>query len=840
MTPDRTIYLICNAHLDPVWLWEWEEGAATVLSTFRTAADLCEAFPGFVFNHNEAILYQWVEEYEPQLFARIQRLVQEGKWHIMGGWHLQPDCNMPSGESFVRQILLGRRYFSEKFNARPTTAINFDPFGHTRGLVQILRKSGYDSYIVCRPTQEDAHTPGDEFTWEGYDGSQVVVLRPFGWYNSALGKAREKAERFISQGPQTPQALMLWGVGDHGGGPSRKDVADLDALIAAQQEVAIRHATPEEYFAASQERRAALPVHKADMNPWAVGCYTSMIRIKQKHRQLENELYASEKMACAAWARGQMAYPQSEFAAALYDLATCEFHDILPGSSIQPAEEMALRILDHGLESVARAKTRAFFALAQGQPAAQEGEIPVLVYNPHPFPVQTIVECEFNLQDFNWTDTFTDLQAFDAAGRPLPTQVEKEVSNLNLDWRKRVAFAATLEASQMNRFNCRPRPQPLQRRFAPLQDDFHLKTDEIEVTINRTTGLLDRYRVYEAATGEWVDYIEGSAGSPLVMLDNSDPWGMLVKSYRNLLGAFSPLQGSENQRFAGVVNPALGTVRLIEDGEARCVVEAALGYNDSRVLLRYKLPKRGREIEIEVRVHWNEKDRLLKLAFPTPDKHAVYMGQVAFGVAQLPSDGNEAVAQKWTAVVSPGHERALTIINDGIYASDYCHGEARLTLLRSPGYSVHPIGDRPMLPNDRYSPRMDQGERLYRFWLQGGRLPERLALVDGEALAHNERPMALSFFPQGTPAEAAQGTFLALSDPVIQLSALKKAESAPADGAAAALVVRLFNPTNARRSTTVTLAGAAQEVSFQPFEIRTFVARGREWEEVNLVEEGGE
>ena len=125
---DKRVHLICNAHLDPVWQWEWEEGVAAAVSTFRTAADLCEEFDGFIFNHNEAVLYAWVEEYEPELFRRIQRLVKEGKWHIMGGWYLQPDCNMPSGESFVRQILIGKSYFREKFGVEPSTAINFDPF----------------------------------------------------------------------------------------------------------------------------------------------------------------------------------------------------------------------------------------------------------------------------------------------------------------------------------------------------------------------------------------------------------------------------------------------------------------------------------------------------------------------------------------------------------------------------------------------------------------------------------------------------------------------------------------------------------------------------------------
>ncbi|WP_446692512.1 glycoside hydrolase family 38 N-terminal domain-containing protein, partial [Ruminiclostridium cellobioparum] len=130
------IHLICNAHIDPVWQWDWQEGKAAAIATFRVAARFCEEFDGFIFNHNEALLYKWVEEYEPELFNRIKVLVGQGKWHIMGGWYLQPDCNMPSGESFVRQILEGREYFREKFGVTPHTAINFDSFGHSRGLVQ--------------------------------------------------------------------------------------------------------------------------------------------------------------------------------------------------------------------------------------------------------------------------------------------------------------------------------------------------------------------------------------------------------------------------------------------------------------------------------------------------------------------------------------------------------------------------------------------------------------------------------------------------------------------------------------------------------------------------------
>ncbi len=122
----KIVHLICNAHLDPVWLWEKEEGIAEALSTFRVAARFCREYDQFVFCHNEAVLYQWVEEYDPALFAEIQELVKLKKWHIMGGWYLQPDCNMPSGESFCRQIEVGQdilRKNSESHPQRPSILI---------------------------------------------------------------------------------------------------------------------------------------------------------------------------------------------------------------------------------------------------------------------------------------------------------------------------------------------------------------------------------------------------------------------------------------------------------------------------------------------------------------------------------------------------------------------------------------------------------------------------------------------------------------------------------------------------------------------------------------------
>jgi len=825
----KTIHLICNAHLDPVWLWEWEEGAAEAISTFRTAANLCEEFDSFVFCHNEAVLYQWVEEYEPALFAHIQRLVKAGRWHIMGGWFLQPDCNMPSGESFVRQILAGRVYFKEKFGVMPTTAINFDPFGHTRGLVQIMAKSGYDTYLFCRPGQPDCALPGHEFRWMGYDGSEILGSRCLDWYNSPLGKARAKIETRMNDFPKGDFCYLLWGVGNHGGGPSRKDLRDIRALFAESKvgPFSIKHSTPEAYASALARKRDQLPLHEGDLNAWGVGCYTSMVRIKQMHRRLENELFMVEKMASCAALQSLMTYPATEIKAATRDLLFSEFHDILPGSSIQAVEEMSLRVMGHGLEELSRVKARAFFALAQGQPRAAEGEIPVLVFNPHPYPFKTVVECEFQLADANESGTFTDLTAFHD-GKPVPTQIEKEASNLPLDWRKRIVFEAELKPMQMNRFDCRPTVRPGKSKPALKERNGRLLFDNgvLRVAISTKTGLVDSLKIEEK------EYLAKPGFRALIMADDEDPWGMRGQSFRTQAGHFELMSPKRGSAVSGV-NPGvrLPSVRVIEDGSVRTVVEAVYAHNDSFLVQQFILPKRGTEMEVFLRVHWNEKDRFLKLSVPVKEADH-YLGQVAFGVSPLREDGRECVAQKWVAVTRRDG-RALTVVNEGCYGSDFKQGELRLSLMRSPAYSAHPWKDRATLPQDRYSPRSDQGERTFRFWIKAGARLERLAAVDREALAHNEKPMALSFFPCGARVSRPR-PLAVLADKVVQIVAIKQEERG------VGTILRLYNPTSQSRTTVLRLPldGERHRLAFAPFEVRTFRLGPRRgtWTEVDMIE----
>lgn len=828
----KTLYLVCNAHLDPVWLWEWEEGAGEALSTFRTAAHLCEEFEDFIFCHNEAVLYEWVESFDSELFSKIQQLVKEGRWHIMGGWYIQPDCNMPSGESFLRQILLGKRYFMKKFGVEPKTAVNLDPFGHTRGLVQILSKTGYSSYLFCRPAAKGFSFPADDFIWVGYDGSEILAHRAPDHYNSVRGKARERVEKWMAENPEQKTGLLLWGIGNHGGGPSREDLEQLRALISEDSGWNVLHGIPEDYFETLKPKESQLLRHNQDLNPWAVGCYTTMTLIKQKHRRLENTYYLTEKMVTHAFLQGLMNYPRRELREALKDLLFCEFHDILPGTSITQVEAYALQRMDHGLEILSRLKAHAFFALVQNEPEAKDGEFPIFVYNPHPYPVNGTLICEFQPQEPNSNKhIFWMPEMIDNEGKILPLQIEKESSNISMEQRKRVVFSTELKPGQMNRFICRLKEVKAKgrgfERYSPKQGPLVFKSDLMELSIDEETGLVKRFYI------DGVDFLKERSFLPLVIKDYPDPWGMNVRAFRNILGSFELMTEEEAAEWAGVSSSKLAPIRIIEEGPVRTVVEILLRYNHSAICQRYKIPKKGSEFEVEIRVLWNEKDRLLKLSIPTVFFKGTCKGQVAYGMEDFKKTGEEQAAQKWIGVVSPDQMHALTVINEGIYGFDYAHGEIRLSLLRSAAYSAHPVEKGlPLVPQDRFEPRIDQGERMFRLWINAGQADERFLSIDREAQLKNEKPMILSCFPSGKGKKVKP--LLVVEDSAAEVTAVKMAEENNR------LIIRLFEPTGKEREARLTIP--CLDLSFnlhlRGFEIKTIAVDlvTKEISEVDLME----
>ena len=787
----KKLHLLCNAHLDPVWLWKKNEGIAEAISTFRVAADFCEEYDGFVFNHNEALLYEWVETHEPELFERIKRLVKEGKWIIMGGWYLQPDCVMTSGESLLSQIELGREYFQEKFGVIPTTAINFDPFGHTRGLVQILKSQGYDNYIFMRPQSLKGN-----FIWKGFDGSQIIAHGIFGGYNTLKGKAAEKIQRCLDT-ESADVGLCLWGIGNHGGGPSRIDLDNISALMK-QSNTEIVHSSAENYFA--EIDTSNLPVVETSLGPCMVGCYTSMVQIKQANRRLENKIAVTEKIIAHAEHTTNYKADLQELKKAKKALAFCQFHDILPGSSIKPVEEESLKTFAYAEEIVDNLFTEAFLKLCAGQKKAKAGEIPILVYNPHPYEITREFEVGFMRENQNWNENEVTLaQVYDENGHELPTQNEKPDCTFNLDWIQKVSFTATLAPCSLGRFDCKLTTvtKDMLPQVSTFDDCITVRNDKMQVTISKKTGLIAQYIVDGKMLVE-------NGGALQVYQDNEDPWGMTVDRFTSLEGYFAPMSDKEAAAYIGYPDENLPNVRIIEEGIVRTKVQALFTYNRSTAVVEYTIPKNSSYVDVHITLNFNEANKMVKYVLNSP-LHGTPWGETAFGCQVLPSDEQETVFHKWCGIRTESDH--LYVVNSGTYGGSFTGNSMKLSLLRTPIYAAHPIAKRQIAPHNRFIDHIDMGQREFSFRLTAEENIQR------EAQLYNEAPYLLSFFPSGEGNKPQD--FIRIDNPHIILSSVRKKDGV--------WVLTLHNASDEETDATITVIsdGTAYPLHFGKFELKT-------------------
>ena len=801
----KNVYLLCNAHIDPIWLWKWQEGAAEAVSTFRTAADFCEEFDGFVFNHNEALLYEWIEEYEPGLFERIQKLVAKGKWHIMGGWYLQPDCTMLSGESFIRQIAYGRKYFKEKFDKIPTTAINFDPFGHTRGLVQILKKSGFDSYLFMRP-----ETDKGDFIWRGFDGSEILGHCHYGGYNTLKGESVKKIEDVLKECIDKKNILVMWGIGDHGGGPSRVDLNKITEFIKEHTELNIKHSTPEEYFKTVNKDK--LKVIEKSLGPCMIGCYTSMIRIKQANRCVENKIEMMKRMI----AQSDISTDGTEIKKAEKALMLSQFHDVLPGSMIKKAEADSLKEFGYAEKICDKYIAKAFFKLCNGQKKCKSGEIPVIVYNPLPYTMQKEIEIEFQLEDQNWNEDETTIaRVKDENGNYLPSQNEKEDCTFSLDWRKKIAFRAELKPMQINRFNCELEVKKNYSRIAnPIENDGFLCVNNSRMTakINKKTGLIAEYTV------DGKSRLKQGSGVINVYADNEDPWGMRVNGFYNKIGEFKLMSDCDANKFNGYPDEKYENVRVTENGDVRMKVQAFFEYDKSVAVVTYTIPKNDVYIDIKVHMFSNNTDRAYKLTFRTDFENGRFIGQTAFGTEELVDDRAEVTFHNWCGRKSEDNE--IYILNNGTYGGSGGDGEISMTLLRTPVYSAHPIEERQLAPHDRFLNHIDMGEREFEYRITTEKT------VDKEAELFNMPPYSVPFFPSGDGIK--RNTAVEIDNDNILLTTMQRRN----DG----ILIRLFNTQNNSNEANVSAFKISTKIKFAPFEFKTYIIKDGAWVETMIAQ----
>lgn len=833
-----TLHLICTAHLDPVWQWRWEEGAAEALSTFRTAVELLREHDGLIFNHNESVLYEWVEKLDPALFAEIRRLIARGRWSASGGWYLQPDANLPGLESLIRQIGEGRRYFREKFGVVPKVAYNFDSFGHGGGLPQVLKQAGYAMYIHMRPQSAELALPSDLYRWRGVDGSEILAYRiAVGLYHTEYDNMEQRLKEgtalALKLGRDVP---VFWGIGDHGGGPTRRDLKTIDAFAQEETRVRIIHSTPDRLYEALRGAAKSAPVVEGDLQKAFTGCYTSLARLKRKAPESLGLLIQAEALRAASWRLKKHKYPDKALREAWKEHLFNDFHDILSGSCTEPAARDALALYGKVEDSARRMRLEAAAAFNRG--SARNFYIPVTVLNANPscptVPVE--VECMACHRPF-WKGKWR-LRLFTPDGTEVPCQEEQPEALLPFNgWRRKLCFMAELPGVGVSHFEVRAEKLGNRPAAGPMANkETAAPSSALSCKIDPQTGLIT-----SLATP---NFLAGPLMQPLVIDDDSDSWGTDRWSYRDIAGVFK----------------LRGAPKIIESGPVRSISESVFVYGSSRIVMDMISYPAWPVLEFRLRIMWNEERRRLKLSIPTALDAPSVLVEIPGGAIARPADGQEHVHGRWLLIEGKlnGKNAALGLVNSGQPGFDVAKGEVRLSVLRSAAY-CHEKGYK--IGRSAARKFADIGIHDVRLLVTAGDPESVRRSLPGLADWLNAPPFALAHLPIGL--KAAPVHFLSLEPANIRLAACKRSE----DGRA--LIVRLHEAAGFETQGRVSIrsrmeerAGSAGDetkkrigepllsvghpdafrctipIKFRPFEIKTIrLERSGRWREVALIEE---
>ena len=647
------VHMIGNAHIDPVWLWGWQAGADEALATAASMADRCDEYPDFIFTRGEAWLYRQVERLRPDLFARIRALIERGRWHVTGGQYIQPDLNLATGAGLHRQIEHGQRYFRDRFGIAPTVGYNVDSFGHTASLPDILGGHGYTAYVFRRPEQHQVPLPGNVFVWQGVGGGEVVAFRIVPGYvaNSAdlAGQVRIAVE---SVEPALGHTMCFYGVGNHGGGPSKAMIEWIVANRAFDGHELV-FSTPQAFFEAISEKRDRLPRVSVELQHTFPGCYSAMHDIKRAQRHGERLLVQAEAAVTAL--AGDAAEREEGLARlerAWDDLLFTEFHDILTGTSI-PAAWDSVRAMQGRAritgEEVLYDTTRRWSY--RTLPRVDEHQIVVL--NTDARPRRAFVEAEPYLDFEDWGDRWIS----DENGSPVPFQeVQPEANQLI----PRILFEAEIRAGTSRQLQVRTGPPP-----APAVRDEAMVASPEALSNGRVTVSLRDWGIGQIA----IDGAEllGSDGIGLhLRRDTTDTWTFHTDRWQEAVEA--------------TVAGAAWHVEEAGPLRVRARLDGRLG--NSRIRLTVSLCRGETAIQIDLEVNFDERYALLQMPVGLAVQPSRWTDGIADGHIDRDPSPTEWPFLGWSRLRLTNFD--LCLVTSDLYSHSVNGAVWQLTLLRSP------------------------------------------------------------------------------------------------------------------------------------------------------------
>lgn len=792
----KKIYMIGNTHFDPVWLWTWDEGLASIRSTFRAALDRMEEDDAFVYSFACPPVFEQIERIDPELMERIRARVREGRWALDEGMWVQPDCFSASVESYARQCLQGQRYLKEKFGRYSDTVFNIDSFGHPAMLPQVYRQARLKYSVISRPDEQDMQTGDPLFRWTAPDGSGMLTCRVNmlgGIYptdtEQVVRDALPMLERFDHD------LMAVYGVTNHGGAPTKKSIAAIHALCE-ESGGRVTFGTTTDFFA--RQEQADVPEWRGEIPIRHFGVFVNRPDVKQLNRRAEYALQNAERASFLAGQDRTQALRKA-WRTLLYN----QFHDILGGASLSDSCVDALRQLG-GVAADAEQEThialqRMTKEIDLSNADAQDAAWNLVVWNLNSAAYDGWLEAEVQWAwEFDWYRG--EITLTDENGADIPCQKVLPRSVIP-GFRTRFVFQAEVPAMGWRTFRVRQRACPAGAGSDMQADERTLCDGKIRVTLD------DRGSVSEIFDLKTQRRLLGECARPVAVRDESDVWAFNFDAY------------GEEEDFR------LESAKIIEDGPLRVGVRTRARLGESFVEQTIRLYRDTSIVDGQVRVQWNERHKALKLCFRGGDRLKAatpgYAEPRAFDGRELPCGG-------WLDVQEADGSGAL-ILSDCFFGFDTTRdGRVRGTVLRSPIVGDLRIEE---LPEDDYE-YMSQG-----VFTGGWRVVAHGAQDEGyawrEADAFMNRPIIID--EANHPGTAAMcGCLLGQQGaPGVRALAVKHAEDGSGDA-----VLRVQNMSAASASSVFELAGRpALTVELKPYELRTIRSDGAGWRRVDLLEE---
>lgn len=749
-----TTYFIGHSHIDMNWLWTLPETIEVCRRDFTAADQLMARYPEFVFSQSQASTYRFMEEQHPALFARIQERVREGRWDVTANTWVEGDLNMASGEALARHLLYTQRYVKSRFGRQSLICWEPDTFGHPATMPQILAKAGVKYYYCCRAGRGEPL-----FWWEAPDGSRVLAMvDPLGYNGEISPQATVAPAMDLDKRLQLPAGLYVYGVGDHGGGATARDIETARAIDRAPYVPHAQLSDTLSFFQRAEREAKGLPVIRHELNPVFEGCYTTHGDIKWLNRRGESDLLSAEAIATASALQAGRPYPRAELDEAWRLLLFHQFHDILCGAGIGATYREARERLAPVAATAAQVTNDALAGLAAHLDTGAGAGERVVVYNPLAWERSDVVRIP--LSSLNGPMP-TGVE--DAAGRQSPVQVVGD---------ELVFIAERVPAlgSQVYRLLAEA-AQPFTGGVA-TPDGLTLENELLRLRLHPASGAIDELWDKENArpvTGSragWGPERRVQAGSlNRLEVQYEAPHTMSAWNLGIITRVDHLVAGAE--------------IRAAASGPVCGILEVSQRVLSSALKQRIVLYRGLRRIDFETEIDWHEQGTattdapMLRATFtPLLDEGTEATFEVPFAGLQRPADGAEMPTQRW-ADLSDSHY-GLSLLNNAKYGHSAHYHTLGLTLVRSP-----------------YEPDSAPDQGLHRFtyslyphagtWREAGST-QRAAELNQPLLSRLEPAHGGDLKP-GVP-------LLTCTPEAVIVSAVKPAEDQPATGRD--LIVRLY------------------------------------------------